>query len=57
MTWLKKEKFKDQKKEKKYRDNFINEIKKIDPIQIKNTPVIEKKYTLWQRLKKTLGMN
>jgi len=57
VNWLQKEKIKDKKEEKKSKVNFINEIKKIDPVQIKNTPVVEKKYTLWQRLKQTLGMN
>lgn len=57
MTWFKSEKLKDSQEEKKSKIDFIKEIKKVEPDQIKNTPVVEKKYTLWQRLKQTLGMN
>ena len=57
MTWFKREKLKDIQEEKKSKIDFIKEIKKVEPDQIKNTPVMEKKYTLWQRLKQTLGMN
>ena len=57
MTWFKSERLKDSQEEKKSKIDFIKEIKKVEPDQIKNTPVVEKKYTLWQRLKQTLGMN
>ena len=57
MTWFKSEKLKDSQEEKKSKIDFIKEIKKVEPDQIKNTTVVEKKYTLWQRLKQTLGMN
>ena len=57
MTWFKSERLKDSQEEKKSKIDFIKEIKKVEPEQIKNTPVVEKKYTLWQRLKQTLGMN
>jgi hypothetical protein len=36
---------------------LANEIKIFDIKEIKNTIVVEKKYTIWQRLKKVLGMN
>lgn len=57
MTWFKSEKLKDSQEEKKSKIDFIEQIKKVEPEKIKNTPVVEKKYTLWQRLKQTLGMN
>ncbi len=57
MTWFKSEKLKDSQEEKKSKIDFIKEIKQVEPDQIKNTPVVAKKYTLWQRLKQTLGMN
>ena len=57
MTWFKSEKLKDSQEEKKSKIDFINEIKKVEPTQIKNTPAVEKKYTIWQRLRQTLGMN
>ena len=36
---------------------LANDIKIFDIKEIKNTIVVEKKYTIWQRLKKVLGMN
>ena len=40
-----------------YKKKFSEELKKMDPKEIKNTILVEKKYTLWQRILKTLGMN
>ena len=57
MTWFKSEKLKDEESEQKSKIDFIQEITQFDPNKIKNTPVVEKKYTLWERLKRTLGMN
>lgn len=57
MTWFKSEKLKDEEREQKSKIDFIQEITQFDPNKIKNTPVVEKKYTLWERLKRTLGMN
>jgi hypothetical protein len=36
---------------------FCDEIKKTKPQNIKNTIFVEKKYTLWERIKKVLGIN
>lgn len=36
------------------RDNFIKYIKKVDRSEIKNT-TIEKKFTLWERIKRVMG--
>jgi deoxyribodipyrimidine photolyase len=36
---------------------FCEEIKKTKPENIKNTIFVEKKYTLWERMKKVLGIN
>lgn len=51
----------EQKSSEKYSEDyklkFSQEIKKFDINQIKNTPIIEKKYTLWERIKKVLGGN
>jgi hypothetical protein len=51
----------DQKENEKffetYKKQISKELKSFNPEEIKNTPVIEKKYSLWQRIKKTLGMN
>ena len=57
MTWFKSEKLKDSQEEKKSKLDFIKEIKQVEPQKIVNTPVVEKKYTLWERLKQTLGMS
>jgi len=38
------------------KNSLINDIKSINKESIKNTPIVEKKYTLWQRIKRVLGM-
>ncbi len=40
-----------------YKKKFSEELKKMDPKEIKNTTLVEKKYTIWQRILKTLGIN
>ena len=57
MTWFKSEKLKDEEKTRRSKENFIKEIKQHSREELTNTPVVEKKYTLWERLKRTLGMN
>ena len=57
LTWFKQEKIKDQRELVKAKTDFIEHIKKIPVSNINNTPITEKKYTLWERLKRTLGMN
>jgi predicted PolB exonuclease-like 3'-5' exonuclease len=51
----------DEKINRKYSEEYKNkiseEIKKFKPTDIKNTIVVEEKFTLWQRLLKTLGKN
>jgi hypothetical protein len=37
--------------------DFINEIKKVPVSKINNTDIVEKKYTLWERIKRVLGMS
>jgi len=39
-----------------YKKKLSQQIKNFNPKEIKNTPVIEKKYNIWQRIMKTLGM-
>jgi 2-phosphoglycerate kinase len=57
MSWYKTEQIKDNEDLKVSKNDFVQEIKKFDRQQIKNTEVIEKKYSLWQRILKVLGMN
>jgi hypothetical protein len=40
-----------------YKKKLSEEIKKLNPKQIKNTPIVEQKFTVWQRILKTLGIN
>ena len=40
-----------------YKKKLSEEIKKFNPKQIKNTPIVEQKFTVWQRILKTLGIN
>jgi len=54
--------FKDEENiTKKYSEDYKNkiseEIKKFKPSEIKNTVVVEEKFTIWQRILRTLGMN
>jgi 2-phosphoglycerate kinase len=57
MSWYKTEQIKDNEDLKVSKNEFVQEIKKFNRQQIKNTEVIEKKYSLWQRILKVLGMN
>jgi len=57
VTWFKSEKLKDEEQTKRSKEKFIKEIQQLPKEQLKNTPIVEKKYTLWERLKQTLGMN
>ena len=40
-----------------YKKKFSEEIKNFKPQDIRNTEVVEKKYSLWQRILRTLGIN
>ena len=57
LTWFKREKLKDEEKSNRSKESFIKEIKKKPKERLQNTVVVDKKYTLWERLKQTLGMN
>ena len=39
------------------KNRFCEEIKNIKPEVIKNTIFVEKKYTIWERMKRVLGIN
>jgi hypothetical protein len=53
---LKAEKKKTLKEIETSKNSYINDIKSISRDEIKNSPMIEKKYTLWERVKRVLGM-
>ncbi len=57
LTWYKTETVKDELKMNKAKIDFIQEIKKVPVTEINNTKVVEKKYTLWERITRVLGMN
>lgn len=40
-----------------YKKKISEEIKKFKPQDIKNTETVERKYSIWERLLKTLGRN
>lgn len=40
-----------------YKKQLSEEIKKFKPQDIKNTETVERKYSIWERLLKTLGRN
>lgn len=40
-----------------YKKKFSEEIKQLDPGMIKNTEIVEKRYTVWERILRTLGIN
>ncbi len=46
-----------EKQNEDYKRKISEEIKKYKNTEITNTPLVEKKYSLWQRILKTLGMN
>lgn len=39
------------------KEEFSKRLKLIDPKEVKNSDFIKKKYTIWQRIVRTLGMN
>jgi hypothetical protein len=40
-----------------YKKKISEEIKQFNPKVIKNTSVVDKKYTVWERILRTLGIN
>lgn len=56
LTWYDKTKKQDELEIRKSKINFINEIKKFNKDEIKNTEVVTKKITIWQRIKRVLGI-
>ena len=46
-----------EKQNEDYKRKISDEIKKYKNTKITNTPLVEKRYSLWQRILKTLGMN
>lgn len=57
LEYLVDEELKSEKINEKNKLIFSEELKKLNPKEIKNTPVTEEKISLWSRIKKVLGMN
>ena len=51
------EKEKNQKNLKNHKIKIISELKSVDKEKITNTVQKEKKYSLWERIMKTLGIH
>lgn len=57
LDWYDKSKKEDEIEIKKIKEDFINQIKKFDRGEIKNTlPIPLEKISLWKRIKKVLGI-
>lgn len=57
LDWYDKSKKEDEIEIKKIKEDFINQIKKFDRREIKNTlPIPLEKISLWKRIKKVLGI-
>jgi transcription initiation factor IIF auxiliary subunit len=57
LNLYKSEKIKNSEDLKQSKVDFISQIKQISPDEIKNTPIIEKKYTIWERIKRVLRIH
>lgn len=57
LDWYDKTKKTDELEIKKNKNDFINQIKKIDKSEIRNTTTFtSEKISIWMRIKKTLGI-
>jgi hypothetical protein len=54
---LNEEKVLNEKTNEEEKKKFSNLIKNIDPSEIRNTIFVEKKFTLWDRIKRVLGIS
>ena len=54
---LNEEKILNEKINEQEKKKFSSIIKNVDPKDVKNTIFVEKKFTLWDRLKKVLGIS
>jgi hypothetical protein len=51
------EEIRSKKFTEEYKKKLSEEIKQFKPENIKNTETVERKYNIWERLLKTLGMS
>ena len=56
LNLLDEERKRDQLQNEKYKKQLSQQLKSFDRNKIKNTEFVEKKYTVWQRILRTLGI-
>jgi hypothetical protein len=56
LNQLEEERKRDQLENEKYKSQLSSQLKSLERTKIKNTEFVEKKYTVWQRILRTLGI-
>jgi hypothetical protein len=56
LNQLEEERKRDQLENEKYKRQLSSQLKSLERTKIKNTEFVEKKYTVWQRILRTLGI-
>jgi regulator of replication initiation timing len=56
LNQLEEERKRDQLENEKYKKQLSSQLKSLERTKIKNTEFVEKKYTVWQRILRTLGI-
>jgi hypothetical protein len=56
LNQLEEERKRDQLVNEKYKNQLSSQLKSFGRNEIKNTEFVEKKYTVWQRILRTLGI-
>jgi hypothetical protein len=57
LSQLDEERKRDQLENEKFKNKLSSELKSFDRNEIKNTEFVDKKYTIWQRILRTLGIS
>jgi hypothetical protein len=56
LNQLEEERKRDELVNEKYKNQLSSQLKSFERNEIKNTEFVEKKYTVWQRILRTLGI-
>ncbi len=57
LNQLEEERKRDQLENDKFKNKLSSELKSFNRNEIKNTEFVDKKYTIWQRILRTLGIS
>ena len=57
LNQLEEERKRDQLENDKFKNKLSSQLKSFDRKEIKNTEFVDKKYTIWQRILRTLGIS